>query len=634
MKNKLELLFPVPKQLMLKEEFLSLPKDIWIVINNQSKRIYSHAQNLQKKLAKNGIKSKITASRTNPPKTEVILINLIVNESVLEHPESYELIINKKEINITGYDKHGLFYGIVTFSQILELSNQQNLPCLEIRDWPDFPSRGVMVDVSRDKVPTMGTLFDLIDLLTSFKINQVQLYMEHTFAYSGHEIVWKDASPFTGEEILILDEFCRERYIELIPNQNSFGHLHRWLIHDPYRDLAECPEGVEHPFSSKNEPFSLNPIDPQVIDFLADLYDQLLPHFTSDYFNVGLDETFDLGEGRSAELCKEKGKGVVYLEFFLKIYDLLKKRGKKMQFWADIIFQHPELIQQLPKDVIPLIWGYEADHPFNMQTQVMNNLGLPYYVCPGTSSWNSITGRLDNAFANLCNAGINGKKNNAVGYLITDWGDHGHLQPLPFSYFGFLIGAGIAWNVRSTEILKEKDIIPELLNVHVFQDKRGIIGKIACDLGNAYTKVGFNPPNNSSLFLILIFSNNEFSEFVLDNITIEELQKTRTFIDSTIKSLDIVNMEREDAELVKKEFQWATDILKFSCDLGISRLEIGIKEPLSKIKKETRDRLCRSLERLIRLQNKIWLERNRVGGLSDSIDRLKKLLQNMEENND
>lgn len=91
---------------------------------------------------------------------------------------------------------------------------------------------------SRDKVPTMSTLYDLIDQLSDWKINQIQLYIEHTFAYRGHDIVWKDSSPFTGEEILQLDRFCKERFIELVPNQNSFGHMHRWLCHDKYRSLS------------------------------------------------------------------------------------------------------------------------------------------------------------------------------------------------------------------------------------------------------------------------------------------------------------------------------------------------------------------------------------------------------------
>ena len=39
------------------------------------------------------------------------------------------------------------------------------MPVGTVRDWPDLAQRGVMVDVSRDKVPTMETLRDLIDWL-------------------------------------------------------------------------------------------------------------------------------------------------------------------------------------------------------------------------------------------------------------------------------------------------------------------------------------------------------------------------------------------------------------------------------------------------------------------------------------
>ena len=103
------------------------------------------------------------------------------------------------------------------------------VPCLHIEDWPDFPTRGVMIDISRDKVPTMATLYALVDLLASMKINQLQLYTEHTFAYRNHPEAWAEASPMTGEEILALDAYCRARFIQLVPNQNSFGHMERWL---------------------------------------------------------------------------------------------------------------------------------------------------------------------------------------------------------------------------------------------------------------------------------------------------------------------------------------------------------------------------------------------------------------------
>ena len=81
------------------------------------------------------------------------------------------------------------------------------LPPCRIEDWPDFAARGVMLDISRDKVPTLATLTGLVDLLAGWKINQLQLYTEHTFAYAGHERVWRGASPMTGEQIERLDQF-------------------------------------------------------------------------------------------------------------------------------------------------------------------------------------------------------------------------------------------------------------------------------------------------------------------------------------------------------------------------------------------------------------------------------------------
>jgi hypothetical protein len=100
-----------------------------------------------------------------------------------------------------------------------------------------------MIDVSRDKVPTLATLFMLVDLFAELKINQLQLYTEHTFQYANHPDVWRDASPITPAEIRQLDEYCRARFIELVPNQNSFGHMARWLKHPRYAALAEAPDG-------------------------------------------------------------------------------------------------------------------------------------------------------------------------------------------------------------------------------------------------------------------------------------------------------------------------------------------------------------------------------------------------------
>ena len=52
-----------------------------------------------------------------------------------------------------------------------------------------------MLDISRCKVPKLGELSRLVDMLALFKYNRLELYMEHTFAFEGHEIVWAGASP-------------------------------------------------------------------------------------------------------------------------------------------------------------------------------------------------------------------------------------------------------------------------------------------------------------------------------------------------------------------------------------------------------------------------------------------------------
>ena len=178
----------------------------------------------------------------------------------------------------------------------------------------------------------------------------------------------------------------------------------RWLIHPDYAQLAEVSGSLKAPWRLEESPFSLCPVDPGSLFFISSLYDELLPFFSSRLMNAGCDETFDLGHGRSKAACSQHGTGQVYLNYLLSIYHDLKKRGFTMQFWGDIVLRYPDLIPQLPKDLIALDWGYEADYPFETQAAQFTTAEIPYYVCPGTSSWCSIAGRTEIALGNLTNA--------------------------------------------------------------------------------------------------------------------------------------------------------------------------------------------------------------------------------------
>ncbi|HXK19803.1 MAG TPA: family 20 glycosylhydrolase, partial [Polyangiaceae bacterium] len=417
--------------------------------------------------------------------------------------EAYTLEIDAAAVSIRASSLAGLFYGVCTLRQLVKLGagpGTISLPQLRIEDKPSFARRGVMLDISRDKVPTLETTLALVELLASLKINELQLYMEHTFAYAGHEKVWQDASPFTGAEIEELDRFCRERHIDLVPNQNSFGHMQRWLAIEPYRsDLAEAPNGFEHDWNPTREPYGLCPTDARSLSFLNGLYDQLLPHFTSRTFNVGLDETFDLGLGRSKQACAERGTERVYLDFLQQIHETVSRRGFTMQFWGDIVLKRPELIPELPRDAIAMEWGYEHDHPFAENVAKFAAAGLRFYVCPGTSSWNTIAGRTENALLNIASAVKHGAQHGALGVLNTDWGDNGHLQPLWASYIGFMAGAAMSWKAEDAQAPLELPVA-EWLTAFVFDDAEQRLGKVARDLGNAYRELGCRPHNASALF--------------------------------------------------------------------------------------------------------------------------------------
>jgi hexosaminidase len=542
-------------------------------------------------------------------------------------PEHYTLRVGAGAIEIAASSQHGLQHGLATLVQLITLASgapgRLTLPCLTLEDWPDLPARGAMLDVSRDRVPTLATARLLIDRLARWKLNQLQLYMEHTFAYAGHERVWRDASPFSASEIRELDRYARARHVELVPNQNSFGHMQRWLVHEPYRALAECPEGFEHPANWTGEPYGLCPLDPGSLALLEDLYDQLGACFTSRQLNVGLDETIDLGRGRSKIACDERGTGRVYLEFLQAVHARVEARGRRMQFWGDIIVQHPELIGELPKGALALEWGYEAEHPWAEHLARFREAGLAFHVCPGTSSWNSIAGRSDNALENLARAATQGKAAGASGMLITDWGDHGHLQPLPVSYLGLLVGAAYAWNV--TDASRTPDV-PRWLDAHAFADSAGALGKVAYDLGNAYRETGSARPNSSVLFWSLIKPERLFSPA---GVTRASLEHTLEYVERVSEPLASARPAAPEGPLLKAELAWVRDTLRFACRLGIARAGAGGEYEIATVARPTRLALARELSELIERQRGLWRERSRPGGLGDSTRRLERLLETL-----
>jgi hexosaminidase len=526
--------------------------------------------------------------------------------------QGYALNIGPQGITVTAADDAGAFYGAMTLRQLLRQAAPSGvLPFLLITDHPDFPHRGAMLDISRDKVPTLETLRSLVDQFAEWKFNELQLYTEHTFAYAGHDVIWQHASPMTPGDIQALDAYCRDRFIDLVPNQNSFGHMARWLRHPDYAHLAERPAIG----------YMLCPVDPDAIAFLGGLYADLLPNFSSGMFNVGCDEAYAIGRGRSQAAVATRGVGRVYLDFLLEIYELVTAHGKTMQFWGDIILEHPNLIAELPKDVVAMNWGYEANHPFAKQTAQFAAAGVPFYVAPGTSSWNALIGRTDNAIANLRNAALHGRDNGAIGYLVTDWGDGGHWQFLPVSYVGFASAAAFSWCLDANRDLD----LQHALDTHVFYDEAGVMGAVAYTLGNAYQQTEVLIGNNTAFNHMLRARPQDPVRTQHLPLRVDALERTVAYIERAAAPVANARLRRSDAELVQHEFMTGAAMAAFACKLSIARLRSG-DTGIAAIPAPERAALAAEWEGILADYERLWLARNRPGGLPDSVAQFHAIL--------
>ncbi|MCD6449987.1 MAG: family 20 glycosylhydrolase [Thermotogaceae bacterium] len=602
-------LLPYPRKVEFRDHKYLIPKKGKVFISTVD--IFKISQLLKEELEKLEIayETSVYNDKNSP-------IKLYLDENLFSDNEEYRLIINEGGISIYGSSKRAVFYGVNTFKQLLkEYGN--NIPYLYIEDYPDFKDRGVMIDISRDKVPKLETIYRLIDILSEMKINQLQFYIEHTFKYEGAEEVWKDYSPLSPEDIMRIQEYAKERFVELVPNQNSFGHMAKWLIHDKYKHLAETTEFTT-PWGEKwSIPFSLSPVVPESINFVDNLYKQLLPHFESKKFNVGCDETFDLCQGKSKEECDKKGEGRVYFEFLLEIYELVKKYGKTMMFWGDIIKNHPELVEKLPKDVIALIWGYEEDHPYEKECKIFAESHVPFYVCPGTSSWLSFIGRYDNMKGNIENSVLNGKRYGSLGVLVTDWGDNGHWQHLPFSVPGFAYAADLSWNADNAN----KNDFERRYSLHVFKDVTGKIGEVLKELGNAYKKTKVLIPN--STIFARVFTHPEYIEKYLERYEVktESLEKAKESILKALNELESIE-KFEDADIVKREIKNGAEFATLSIDILIEYIKAG---DIEKISEEKKKEFTEKLNNLANDLKALWLVRNKEGGLKYSLKKLMKI---------
>ncbi|QQS08855.1 MAG: family 20 glycosylhydrolase [Phycisphaerales bacterium] len=527
-------------------------------------------------------------------------------------------------LRILASDATGVRHALQTLAQLT--LQYREIPTLEIEDEPGFPIRALMFDVSRTRVPTMEHLREVINTLARLKMNHLQLYTEHAFAYAGHEDVWRDASPITPDEVRTLDAYARDHGITLVANQNCFGHLARWLKLPKYAHLAETQSDWRFLCWPRSGPFSLCPTDPRSLEFVEGLLDQLLPCFSSDLVNIGCDETYDIEFGRSKDEVTRLGRHVVYAKFVNSVAQAVLDRGRRPMFWADIALSRPEAFEMLPKELIALAWGYEDDSPFARWCETICSHGREAWICPGTSSWRSIAGRTTERRANIANAARGGVRHGAGGFLVCDWGDTGHHQQWPITLNALAQAAHAAWNPERAD-----NVDREAVSMHILGDKSLRLADLLDTLGDADLVLRetcgdlARAPSGPSIGTRL---RNQSAIF-LDLLTPDSMWRDTGAIEHWVHAVEVVRrvareVPSEIPTLISDELAHTLAFAEFAAERGLRRRTASDSDRPTLAAVWT-DRL----HALEREHTRLWHLRSRPGGLTESCSHFETMRRNL-----
>src|SRR6266852_1298716 len=351
----------------------------------------------------------ILIGRIDLPGIQQALKRAAVDSSQQLSDEGYILSAGLHEVVVAGKTATGTFYGLQTLKQLVrgEAANAF-IPGMKIVDWPTMRWRAVSDDISRGPVPTVDYIKRQLRTFAAFKLNLHSFYMEHTFASAANPLIGPTGGSLTPDEIRELVAYALRYHIEIVPEQQTFGHPHKAMRLEKYNELAETPYGDV-----------VSPQQEGTYKLIADWYRELNELFPGKFFHIGEDETFELGEGQSREAARARGVGAIYFEHLNRVREVLKPYSRRLMFWGDIALHHPTLIGSIPRDMIVMNWQYGARDDYWSFINPFKEAGLEQFVCPGAHNWNQIFPDLDSAAKNIINFVRDGQKANALGMMNT-----------------------------------------------------------------------------------------------------------------------------------------------------------------------------------------------------------------------
>ncbi len=557
--------------------------------------------------------------------TEKLDANILFLKDRKLGEEAYTIDVCSDKLTVKASANSGFYYAVKTLKQMLNGAKAPfELEGTYIEDEPDLRVRGLMYDISRNKVAKLETLMYIADIMSELKMNHLELYVEgFSFEYKSFPEYLQKNAYVKVSEYKKLERYCKDRAIDLVPNQNGFGHMTEWLDKEEFKDLAELPEGMDL-WGSHRSPSTLDPNDPRSVELVTKMYEDMLPYSKSDYFNMNFDEPFELGLGKSKELAEKKSVEEVYIDFVNKIVPHIYKYNKHPLIWGDVLVRHNASLENMPKDIIYLDWGYEGNYPFYDHLKKLKDANVKFISAPGTTTWCGWLGRLYDWVENIDSAITSTYRLDGEGVLVTDWGDFGHVQPLAAT-LPPLVFTGLQSYRCKNGTIKE---VRQYLNKFIFKDKNNLFADVLMD-ASSYYQYEKNWRGNGTV-AYATWSYAVICQQAADPIArFEELMRWSTMDELNVKVLvDFLELKKKQVKMCDVDQLWK-DELTHTLNLieSLTYINGGVNKTIdlaSRIK--YLEKGIKDFTKSMKTIKKVWMPRNKVSYLDRTLDNYSKAI--------
>jgi hexosaminidase len=349
-------------------------------------------------------------------------------------PQAYRLTVDSGRASIESADAAGAFYAAMTLAQLpVRVNGAWTMPCVRIEDRPALAWRILSDDVSRGPLPTMSYFEERIRTIAAFKMNGYSPYMEHVFV-SPSDPLPAPLDGITPAQLRELTSYAARFHVALIPEQQSFAHMHNTLRVERYAGAAELPHG-----------FLLAPNVPLSSEYLERVITQELAAVGHPpFFHIGSDETATLGLGQTQAYVAQRGRSQVYADHITAMNRLIAPSGARIMLWDDGIESDPGIMKLIPRTAVVVNWHYDDRTSYEPFIQTIARGGFEQMVAPGASNWNEIFPAIDTALANERVFINEGKAAPVLGLFQTVWHDDGETL-YEATWYPVIYAAAAAW---------------------------------------------------------------------------------------------------------------------------------------------------------------------------------------------